>query len=156
MFSDNYDSSIAPFEYALQLYWNAAKYAKKIKCSLANPRNVPTTGVCYDMFYSDPLEWKYFLLKASYVHSFSLKKITFGMNVPVIVKMYFINDIVNFPQLVSIILIVHIYFYWAVGLLTCFQTESTTPFPDWSYHRYWYHGHENGFIYSNPDKFTKK
>lgn len=33
------------------------------------------------------------------------------MNVPIVVKMYYINDIVNFPQLVSIILIITTYLF---------------------------------------------
>lgn len=94
------DSSVLPLEFGLNLMWNAAKYARKIKCNLGN--SVTTDeGVCSVLLKTHSKEWKTFLHKASYFEQTSLRKISFEMNVPVTVKVYY-HDIgfIN-PQLVS-------------------------------------------------------
>lgn len=99
MFQDAFeqllDASLAPFQYSLELYWNAVKYAKKIKCDLGSSKN---TGICFDMLRASPLEWKSFIYKGSYYEVDSLRKISLEMNLPVTVRMYFVNTVINFPQ----------------------------------------------------------
>lgn len=84
----------------MKLYWNAALYARNIKCKLGL-LSLDRGGVCPDMYNTSPSEWKQFLYKASYHDVVMMKKVSLQMNLPVTVKIYLTDAIVNTPQLVG-------------------------------------------------------
>lgn len=98
-FADNLDPTVTALEYSLKLYWNAAIYAKNIKCKLGL-LTANTDGICSEMYGISPNDWKAFLYKASFHDVLMMKKVSLQMNLPVTVKIYLTDAIVNTPQLV--------------------------------------------------------
>lgn len=105
VFSEIVDISVTGLEYALKLYWNAAKYAKKIKCRLGvqNLEITASPPICPKMTAISATEWKTILHKVSYFDSDSARKISLNDEIPVTVKLYLTQEFVNAPRLVSIL-----------------------------------------------------
>lgn len=89
-------------QFAIKLYWNAAKYARNIKCRLGYLTLSADGGICPEMYNTTITEWKSYLYKAAYHDVNSMRKVSLRMNIPVQVRMYMTDAIVNSPRLVCI------------------------------------------------------
>ncbi|XP_065221668.1 uncharacterized protein LOC135846484 isoform X2 [Planococcus citri] len=100
-FVDILDASVLALQYAIKLYWNAAKYARNIKCRLGLLTLSADGGICPEMFNTSATEWKSFLYKATYHDVSTMRKVSLRMSIPVNVRMYLTDSIVNSPQLIG-------------------------------------------------------